>query len=95
MGKIDESILSNRNENNIELSSGASEDFKCYNIYDMAGNVWEWTTETVNHSDNYTYGALRGNAFCDGRVGVAGVNGSCKLDWNNVDIGFRVVLYLK
>ncbi len=29
----------------LELSTGASEDFKAYNIYDLAGNMWEWTTE--------------------------------------------------
>ena len=31
-------------KNRIELPTGASEDFKNYNIYDMAGNMWEWTT---------------------------------------------------
>ena len=30
----------------LELATGASEDFKAYNIYDMAGNMWEMTTET-------------------------------------------------
>ena len=30
--------------NRIELPTGASEDFNNYNIYDMAGNMWEWTT---------------------------------------------------
>ena len=28
----------------IELPTGASENFNNYNIYDMAGNMWEWTT---------------------------------------------------
>ena len=32
--------------NYIELATGASDDFKIYNIYDMAGNMWEWTMET-------------------------------------------------
>ncbi len=27
-----------------ELATGSSDDFKKYNIYDMAGNMWEWTT---------------------------------------------------
>ncbi len=35
--------------NRIELSTGASEDFKAYNIYDLAGNMWEWTTENGNN----------------------------------------------
>ena len=34
------------NQNRLELSTGMSEDFKAYNIYDLAGNMWEWTTET-------------------------------------------------
>ena len=36
----------NKGENRLELSTGMSEDFKAYNIYDLAGNMWEWTTET-------------------------------------------------
>ncbi len=29
-----------------ELATGICDDFKVYNIYDLAGNMWEWTTET-------------------------------------------------
>ena len=36
----------------IELATGASDDFKVYNIYDMAGNMWEWTTEHGINSEN-------------------------------------------
>ena len=36
--------------NRLELATGSSEDFKAYNIYDMAGNMWEWTTETGNNN---------------------------------------------
>ena len=32
-------------EKRLELATGLSEDFKAYNIYDLAGNMWEWTTE--------------------------------------------------
>ncbi len=38
--------------NRLELSTGASEDFKAYNIYDLAGNMWEWTTENGNNIGN-------------------------------------------
>ncbi len=38
--------------NRLELSTGASDDFKAYNIYDLAGNVWEWTTENGTTADN-------------------------------------------
>ncbi len=39
-------------ENRLELSTGASEDFKAYNIYDLAGNMWEWTTENGTNPEN-------------------------------------------
>ena len=52
-----------RNENNfLELSTGASDDFKAYNIYDMAGNMWEWTTE-IGTNTGTTYAVFRGGAF--------------------------------
>lgn len=77
----------------LELSTGASEDFKVYNIYDMAGNMWEWTTETSTNG----YAVRRGGSFNDNgsyypvvcRYGNNGVGGT------NVHFGFRSVLYLK
>ena len=47
----------NKGNNRLELATGSSEDFKAYNIYDLAGNMWEWTTEQSN--DN-KYAVLRG-----------------------------------
>ena len=29
----------------IQIPTGSYEDFKLKNIYDLAGNMWEWTTE--------------------------------------------------
>ena len=58
-----------------------SEDFKAYNIYDLAGNMWEWTTETgknnnANNGDptcnenkcpegSATNAVIRGGSFYD------------------------------
>ena len=39
----------------IELATGICEDFKAYNIYDMAGNMWEWTTEEGNNNGDNTH----------------------------------------
>ncbi len=37
----------------LELSTGATDKFKAFNIYDLAGNMWEWTTENgINPSSN-------------------------------------------
>ena len=88
-----------------EIATGSAEYTKVNNIYDMAGNMWEWTTEVGDHSvtnskpENTTgnYAVLRGGSFnnyggggpvaC--RYGSGGTGGS-----GNVDIGFRVVLYI-
>ncbi len=39
------------NANTLELATGMSEDFKAYNIYDLAGNMFEWTTEVGPESN--------------------------------------------
>ena len=84
----------------IELATGASEDFKAYNIYDMAGNMWEWTTETgtMKNETNPTtrYTATRGGGFNDhGSVHpVVRADGNYPVGACDVHIGFRVVLYL-
>ena len=33
-----------------EITTGSAEYTKTNNIYDMAGNMWEWTTEVGDHS---------------------------------------------
>ncbi len=79
----------------LELATGASEDFKAYNIYDMAGNMWEWTTETETNS-NTTYSVFRGGSFVEGGTGspVVRAYGAVTKDGRDIFIGFRVVLYL-
>ena len=82
----------NSGNNRLELATGVSEDFKAYNIYDMAGNMWEWTTET---SDNIA--AFRGGSFHSNGLSspVFHAHGNFTVGLCNVDIGFRVVLYVK
>ncbi len=72
------------------IKSLSSDYTKVNNIYDLAGNVYEWTTE--KNGNNIT-----------GRGGRFDINGSekpasyrfydVKNNTNNKDVGFRVILY--
>ena len=51
-----------------EIATGSSDYTKVNNIYDMAGNMWEWTTEErgykdVANSSTGTFAVLRGGSF--------------------------------
>ena len=70
-GKILDNVLpGNSNGYLLELSTGASEKFKSYNIYDMAGNLCEYTTEigtSEENSGDYAKTVVRGGSFKEGR----------------------------
>ncbi len=87
----------------IELPTGSSDDFRVYNIYDMAGNMWEWTTghnikvtDTTNKTEQM-FVVPRGGGFNHtGSVNpVVRAHGNNELTYYNFDGGFRVVLYVK
>ena len=87
-------ITSNKSKTNSEsilLTTGASDTFKVKNIFDLAGNVWEWTME----ADGSTYRVSRG--------GISGRDGSdypasIRYDFSPAisgsAVGFRSALYL-
>ena len=78
------------------LTTGASEDTKKMNVYDFAGNEWEWTLE---HATTYT------GSPCSTRGGGSGSYGSYGYDFpasyrygdsttfSGNDFGLRVSLY--
>ena len=97
-GSIEIPVRSTEGETSLyEIATGSTDDTKVLNIYDMAGNVQEWTTEYGYH-DNESYGVTyavnRGGdyrnclpiSWCDGY----GWNG-----YSADNLGFRVVLYIK
>ena len=93
-----------KNRTVYEIATGASDYTKVNNIYDMAGNMWEWTTEVGDHSvtnskpENTTgnYAVLRGGGFYDSGSysPVSYRHGYNDASWFFIDIGFRVVLYI-
>ena len=71
------------------------------NIYDMAGNMWEWTTDTGKHDskdpDATNYAVRRGGSFNNhgSDYPVSGRTGYYSAGDYHIYIGFRVVLYIQ
>ena len=81
----------------LEIGTGTSEKTKVKNIYDMAGNMWEWTSETGEHNNSGTkYTVVRGGSFPNnGSIDPFSYrSGYYRTTIINYHVGFRVVLYL-
>lgn len=80
--------------NGIIFSTGASDQNNVNNMYDFAGNTWEWTSE---------YSLNQGTSICTARGGdysrTSGVSASASQRYYNLNsftnpgIGFRVTLF--
>ena len=62
------------------------------NIYDMGGNVWEWTTESC--SDTSSPYARRGGYYRTDFAGYPAGSRYGNSDSANVDFGFRLTLFM-
>ena len=91
-GNTWKAIKGTKPANSVLLTTGASEETNKMNIYDFAGNEWEWTLEKT--SDN--------KVFCAGRGGYYNNEGSnypvsyrdkYSITGSDYDISFRCVLY--
>ena len=85
-------IAKSLNGNGILVTTGTSEKNKVMNIYDVAGNVFEWTLEYTSNTSSPC--ACRGGS-CDvtGSIGPAAFRGDDSTDDSFFSIGFRVSLF--
>mgnify|MGYP004639080993 FL=1 len=91
--------------NYVLLSTGASDEAKRKNVYDVAGNLWEWTTESSYIASYAKYSKtdfnvnthlLRGGSFNH----ACGSSPACFRSGNfaantHTSFGFRIALYIK
>ena len=81
------------------LTTGASEQTKAYNIYDVAGNVWEWTEEVSYRGGNVAteYRVCRAGGFFEKAFDLPACyrSGGGTTAKTYANVGFRVVLYMK
>ena len=79
-------------ENRVLLSTGAVEDNSKMNIYDLAGNVHEWTLEK-SIDTSYPCAARGGSFYNSGSYGPASYRNIFSTSYSDGIIGFRPALY--
>ena len=78
--------------NSILITTGGTEQSKVMNIYDIAGNVWEWTLEKTSITINPC--AYRGGSYSyAGSNGPAAYRNYTSTDGSYDSLGFRVSLF--
>lgn len=77
--------------NGILLTSGATEATNLQNIYDLAGNVWEWTLEFRNENDVCV--GRGGSYIGNGQGDTAQCGGGNAIDSSHDYLGFRIGLW--
>ena len=78
-------------EEGVLLTTGADESFSLMNIYDIAGNVWEWTLDFTTYVNRPC--VSRGGAF-SGKGTLAAFSRTDSItEASNYVTGFRVAIY--
>ncbi len=78
------------------LSTAASDDTRKKNIYDLAGNLWEWTQEACWREDSIGSYTVRGGSFWDESKGNhVCYRGIARDEVTQINYGFRPALFIK
>ncbi len=78
------------------LTTGASSTTEKYHIFDIAGNLWEWTEEDSYFSTSGQYLMIRGGSYIyDSNTYPACYRCHSNVNFKSLNTGFRVVLYMK
>ncbi len=102
--KIAESLTTNSGSNSwVLLTTGGTEQVKKMNIYDVAGNLYEWTQEAayrknISYGDDSIYNTyvLRSGAFRNASSTDPAAYRACTYALNaSTTYGFRIALYLQ
>ena len=90
-GNYGNSLAPAKENSGTKRTAGFSENWKTKNIYDLAGNVWEWTSEVI-----YSDFIVRGGSYDgDGSVNLVSYRGFIHGSLAYDDVGFRPRLYIK
>ncbi len=87
----------------VVLTTGASKQTEKYHTFDVAGNLWEWTDEASLYKNKNENETNIQNRICRGGGNIYESNlypvcyrvGGNSDNTASLDIGFRVVLYIK
>ena len=85
-------IAQSSDGNAILVTTGTSEKNKVMNIYDVAGNVWEWTLEKTFNANN-SCANRGGNSSFTGSNYPAAYRNTSGTDRSYFSVGFRVSLF--
>ncbi|MCI8346002.1 MAG: SUMF1/EgtB/PvdO family nonheme iron enzyme [Clostridia bacterium] len=77
------------------LSTGSTDEVQKMHIYDVSGNLWEWTQETAFQDTKEKF-ILRGGSFYDSYANCPACFRACSSETDSyTTFGFRPVLYIK
>ena len=79
------------------LTTGASSTTEKYHIFDIAGNLWEWTEENSHYATTDQHRVTRGSSYREMSSMYSASHRDAKMpvSFTGLGMGFRVVLYIK